>query len=125
MDKKTFKRTIQSVFQNPDPAATKAWLRYSGSLERDGICDASDFRRLLCQELTAIQKGFGAKIAENLYNGGKEFTFNTFELRGASGYLQKGLTIKEISEKVLEGLCDGDGPVPKRPQRQKKHESTR
>ena len=52
------------------------------------------------QALTAIQKDFGAKIAENLYNGGKEFTFNTFELRGAAGYLQKGLTIKEISETI-------------------------
>lgn len=80
MDKETFEKNIQSMLQHPDPAATKAWLEYSEDLEQDGICDASDLRRVMYRELTAIQKEFGAEIAEQLYNGGKEFTFNPFEL---------------------------------------------
>ena len=113
------------MLQNPDPAATKAWLDYSEDLERDGICDAADFRRAMCQELLSIQKDFGLEITEQLYNGGKEFTFNPFELRGAAGFLKQGLTIKETGEKALDGLCDKDGPVPKRPKKQKNHESIR
>ena len=125
LDKETFERTIQSMLQSPDPEATKAWLDYSEDLEQDGICDAADFRRVMCQELKEIQKDFGAEITGRLYNGGKEFTFNPFELRGAAGFLKQGLSIKETSEKALNGLCDRDGPVPRRPKKQKKHESIR
>ena len=125
MDKETFEKNIQSMLQHPDPAATKAWLEYSEDLEQDGICDASDFRRVMYRELTAIQKEFGAEIAEQFYNGGKEFTFNPFELQGAASFLKQGLTIKETGEKALDGLCDGDGPVPKRPKKQKNHEPIR
>ena len=125
MDKETFEKNIQNMLQNPDPAATKAWLDYSEDLEQYGTCDAADFRRVMYQELIAIQKDFGAEITEQLYNGGKEFTFNPFELRGAAEFLKQGLSIKETGEKALDGLCDGDGPVPKRPQKPKNHETIR
>ncbi len=125
MDKEAFEKNIQNMLPNPDPAATKAWLDYSEDLERDGICDAADFRRVMCQELAAIQKEFGLEITEQLYNGGKEFTFNPFELRSAAEFLKQGLTIKEAGEKALDGLCDGDGPVPKRPKKQKRRETIR
>lgn len=113
------------MLQNPDLSATKAWLEYSEDLEQDGICDAADFRRVMCRELLSIQKDFGPEITEQLYNGGKDFTLNPFELRGAAGFLKQGLTIAETSETVLAGLCVGSGPVPKRPQKRKKHEPTR
>ena len=124
MNKETFEKTIQDMLRNPEPAATKAWLQYSEELEQDGICDAADFRRVMCQELMALRKDFGPEITEQLYNGGKEFTWNPFELRGAAGFLKQGFTIAETSEKVLAGLCDGDGPVPKRSKKQRKHETT-
>ena len=125
LDKKAFEQTVQNMIQNPDPAATKAWLDYSEDLERDDICDAADFRRMMCQELLAIRKDFGLEIAEQLYNAGKEFTFNPFELRRAADLLKRGLTVQEAAAKALDGMCDGDGPVPKRPRKQKDHTSIR
>jgi len=125
MDKEMFEKKIRALLQNPDPAATKAWLSYSDELEQDGICDAEDFRRVVHKELAAIRKEFGQEIAERLYNEGKEFTLNPFELRGAAKFLQKGLSMAEVLDKALEGLCEGDGPVPKRPRKQKDHEAER
>jgi len=119
MDRETFEKEMQILFENPDPAATKAWLTYANELEQDGVCDAADFRRVVHKELVSIQKEFGQEIAERLYNGGKEFTFNPFELRGAAGFLQKGSPMAEVIGKALEGLCEGDGPVPKRPKSKK------
>ena len=125
LDKKAFEQTIQSIVQNPDPAATKAWLDYSDDLEDDGICDAADFRRIMCQELLTIRKDFGQEITEQLYDAGKEFTFNPFELRGAADLLKRGVTVQEAAAKALDGICDGDGPVPKRARRQKDYTSIR
>jgi len=122
---KVFEKKMQILLQNPDPAATKAWLAYANELEQDGICDAADFCRVIHKELVSIQKEFGQEIVERLYNGGKEFTFNPFELRGAAEFLHRGLTMAEVISKALEGSCDGDGPVPKRPKRQKNREATR
>jgi len=119
MDEETFEKKMQILLENPDPAATKAWLSYANELEQDGICDAADFRRVVHKELVSIQKEFGQEIVECLYNEGKEFTLNPFELRGAAGFLQKGLPMAEVLGKALEGLCEGDGPVPKRPKKQK------
>lgn len=125
MDKETFSAKIQAMLLAPDPGATKEWLDYSDDLEQDGICDAADFRHVVCEELGVIQKEFGQEIADTLYNGGKEFTFNPFELRGAAELLKEGLSLKEVIDKAREGLCDGDGPVPQRPKKQKNRESTR
>ena len=79
----------------------------------------------MCQELLTIRKDFGQEIAEQLYNAGKEFTFNPFELRGAADLLKRGLTVQEAAAKALDGICDRDGPDPKRPRRQKDHTSIR
>jgi len=125
IDKEMFEKKMQTLLQNPDPAATKAWLAYANDLEQDGICDAEDFFRVVHRELVSIQKEFGQEIVERLYNGGKEFTFNPFELHGAAEFLHEGLPMAEVVSKALEGLCDGDGPVPKRPKKQKNRETTR
>ncbi len=111
---------------HPDPDATKAWQTYADYLEQEEeVCDADDFCRVVCKELASIQKKFGPEIAERLYNEGKEFTFNPFELRGAAELLQKGLPMSEVVSMALEGLCEGNGPVPKRPKKQKNHKSER
>ena len=125
MDKETFSAKIQAMLSAPDPEATKAWLNYSDDLEQDGICDAADFRLVVCEELEFIQKEFGQEIADTLYNGGKEFTFNPFELRGAAEFLKDGLSLNEVIDKAREGLCDGEGPIPRKPKKQKNRDSTR
>ena len=125
MNKETFSAKMQAMLSAPDPEATKAWLNYSDDLEQDGICDAAAFRHIVCEELGAIQKEFGQEITDTLYNAGKQFTFNPFELRGAAEFLKKGLPLNEVIDKAREGLCDGDGPVPRKPKKQKNREPSR
>jgi len=124
-NKKTFEKRIQGLIQHPDPDATKAWQIYAGELEQEGTCDAVDFCRVVCKELASLQKEFGPEIVERLYNEGKDFTFNPFELRGAAELLQKGLPMSKVVSMALEGLCEGDGPVPKKPKKHQKYKSER
>ena len=125
LTKENFEKEIKLLIEKPDPEATKAWLEYSDCLEQDEICDAADFRRVLHKELAAIKKKFGPEIAQRIYNGGTEFTFNPFELQQAAKLLKDGIPMKKIAELAREGLCDGDGPVPKPVKEQRDHNQAR
>ena len=125
MTKENFEKEIKLLIGNPDSEATKAWLEYSDCLEQDEICDAADFRRVIHKELMAIKERFGSEIAERIYNEGVEFTFNPFEIQQAAKLLKDGVPMKKIIELAREGLCDGDGPVPKPVKGQRDHDQAR
>ena len=125
MTKEDFEKKISILIERPDPEATKAWLEYSDYLEQDEICDAADFRRIVHKELTVIKEKFGSDIAERIYNEGAKFTFNPFEIRQAAKFLKDGVPMEEIIELAREGLCDGDGPVPKPAKSQRDRNQTR
>ena len=125
MTKEKFENEIDHLIETPDPEATKAWLEYSDCLEQDQICDAADFRRAVHMELVAVREKYGPAIAERLYNAGADFTFNPFEMRRAAKFLNDGKSTKEVIELARQGLCDGDGPVPKPAKKQRDRNKTR
>ena len=125
MTKEKFENEINRLIETPYPEATKAWLEYSDYLEQDQICDAADFRRVVHKELVAIKEKYGPTIVERLYNAGTEFTFNPFEMRQAAKFLNDGKTMKEVIELAQQGLCEGDGPVPKPTKSKRDHNQTR
>ena len=125
MTKEEFENEINRLIETPDPEATKAWLGYSDYLEQDQICDAADFRRVVHKELVAIKKKYGPTIAERLYNAATEFTFNPFEMRQAAKFLNDGKPTKEVIELAQQGLCEGDGPVPKPAKKQRDRNQAR
>lgn len=103
MDEHAFQTHIHGLLGDVDPAATQSWLNYAKELELDGTESSDLFFREICGELELIQHEYGKEIAVQLYNEGRGYTFNPFELRTAAEHLKDGKPIQEVIRLSQEG----------------------
>lgn len=103
MDGHAFQTQIHGLLGDVNPTATQSWLNYAKELELDGTESSDLFFREICGELELIQHEYGKEIAVQLYNEGRGYTFNPFELRTAAEHLKDGKSIQEVIRLSQEG----------------------
>lgn len=103
MDESAFQAQIHDLLGDVDPSATQNWLRYAKELELDGTESSNLFFREVCGELELIRHEYGQEIAAQLYNEGRSYPFNPFELRTAAEHLKGGKPMEEVIRLSQEG----------------------
>lgn len=106
MDAKEFETRMSDLLPGADPAAMQNYLTHVRDLDREDTHPAEDNFDSMYVEFSLVKKHDGEDIARRLFNAGRNFTWNFFEIRGAAGFLKEGTAMEQIFENARDGLCD-------------------
>lgn len=90
MQRKEFENRIKSLLPKAADDVVESWAEYATELDQDGTEAAADFYDKNYIALLLVKQRRGEEIATQLFNFGKRFTFNYFELQGAAEKLEAG-----------------------------------
>lgn len=106
MQRKEFENRIKSLLPKAADDAVESWAEYATELDQDGTEAAADFYDKNYIALLLVKQRRGEEIATQLFNFGKHFTFNYFELQGAAEKLESGWSQDDTVEYTVENGCD-------------------
>lgn len=106
MDSKQFESRIQVLLPDAYAEAMQKLISYAQELDQDGTYQAADFFDEAYAELVLINQHDGEKTARQLFDAGRFFTFNPFEMRGAARFFKAGMLADTVYQKALAGFCD-------------------
>lgn len=84
MQRKEFENRIKSLLPKAADDVVESWAEYATELDQDGTEAAADFYDKNYIALLLVKQRRGEEIATQLFNFGKRFTFNYFELQDAA-----------------------------------------
>lgn len=84
MQRKEFENRIKSLLLKAADDVVESWAEYATELDQDGTEATADFYDKNYIALLLVKQRRGEEIATQLFNFGKRFTFNYFELQGAA-----------------------------------------
>ena len=106
MQRKEFENRIKSLLPKAADDVVESWAEYATELDQDGTEAAADFYDKNYIALLLVKQRRGEEIATQLFNFGKRFTFNYFELQGAAEKLEAGWSLDDTVEYTVENGCD-------------------
>ena len=106
MQRKEFENRIKSLLPKAADDVVESWAEYATELDQDGTEAAADFYDKNYIALLLVKQRRGEEIATQLFNFGKYFTFNYFELQGAAEKLEAGWSLDDTVEYTVENGCD-------------------
>lgn len=95
MQRKEFENRIKSLLPKAADDVVESWAEYATELDQDGTEAAADFYDKNYIALLLVKQRRGEEIATQLFNFGKRFTFNYFELQGAAEKLEAGWSLDD------------------------------
>ena len=98
MQRKEFENRIKSLLPKAADDVVESWAEYATELDQDGTEAAADFYDKNYIALLLVKQRRGEEIATQLFNFGKRFTFNYFELQGAAEKLEAGWSLDDTVE---------------------------
>lgn len=96
MQRKEFENRIKSLLPKAADDVVESWAEYATELDQDGTEAAADFYDKNYIALLLVKQRRGEEIATQLFNFGKRFTFNYFELQGAAEKLEAGWSLDDL-----------------------------
>lgn len=93
------------------PEAMAAWHRHANALKFHGAISSEGFYKWMYEELSVVNETHGCEITKQIFDYGRKFTFDPFEIRGAADYLSAGKTLEEIEALALAGMCDANDEI--------------
>ncbi len=106
MQRKEFENRIKSLLLKAADDVVESWAEYATELDQDGTEAAADFYDKNYIALLLVKQRRGEEIATQLFNFGKRFTFNYFELQGAAEKLEAGWSLDDTVKYTVENGCD-------------------
>ena len=106
MQRKEFENRIKSLLPKAADNVVESWAEYATELDQDGTEAAAGFYGKKYIALLLVKQRRGEEIATQLFNFGKHFTFNYFELQGAAEKLEAGWSLDDAVEYTVENGCD-------------------
>ena len=106
MTNQEFRLKMRDLLPGCSEPAMESWAKYAHHLDTEDMIFEADFYDEIYVNLSLIKQHQGEQIARELFDYGEEFTFNSFELRGAAAKLTEGWSLEEISEYAVEFGCD-------------------
>lgn len=97
---------MQELIPDAEPEAMKKWLSYAQELDQDGTYSARDLFDEIYTEFVLVKQQDGDAITRQLFDAGRSFVFNPFEIRKAGKFLKEGMTVEAVCQKALNGFCD-------------------
>ena len=109
MQRKEFENRIKSLLPKAADNVVESWAEYATELDQDGTEAAADFYDKNYIALLLVKQRRGEEIATQLFNFGKHFTFNYFELQGAAEKietLKNGGRLVNFDVEIFKGRYD-------------------
>lgn len=106
MQRKEFENRIKNLLPKAADDVVESWAAYATELDHYGTEVTADFYDKNYIALLLVKQRHGEEIATQLFNFGKCFTFNYFELQGAAEKLEAGWSLDETVKYTVENGCD-------------------
>lgn len=106
MQRKEFENRIKNLLPKVADDVVESWAAYATELDHYGTEVVADFYDKNYIALLLVKQRHGEEIATQLFNFGKCFTFNYFELQGAAEKLEAGWSLDETVKYTVENGCD-------------------
>lgn len=106
MQRKEFENRIKNLLSKAADDVVESWAAYATELDHYGTEVTADFYDKNYIAMLLVKQRHGEEIATQLFNFGKCFTFNYFELQGAAEKLEAGWSLDETVKYTVENGCD-------------------
>ena len=94
------------MLPNADMEALPNWFQYADDVQQAGSCTATDYLDEVYVAFNLAQKHYGSDAAQQIFDAGKKFTFNSFEIQAAAEMVQNGAEMGKVFQAALDGACD-------------------